>query len=147
MPISRTPPGEAPVEYYYRRDLGLRDLVPALGAGVGLGLVAFYVMRVVLQRTPLTVPRLQRAAAAAEDDLRDMLTDPATERPARLKPRAILSDDEELRGAPSTAAEEGVRSGIKMFEEEGGARYTAPVTPQRAHDVRGGRGARGGKGG
>src|SRR5688572_4726991 len=102
MPISRIPPGEAPVEYYYRRELGLRDLVPAIGAGVGIGLVAFYVMRVILERTPLTVPRLQRAAAAAAEDLREMLTDPATERPARLKPRAILRDDEELRGAPST---------------------------------------------
>jgi hypothetical protein len=44
-------------EYYYRRPLTPRELVPALGVGVGVGLVAFYVARILLQRTPLRPER------------------------------------------------------------------------------------------
>ena len=44
-------------EYSYRRELSLRELLPAVGVGVGVGLAAFYVARIVLQRTPLRVDR------------------------------------------------------------------------------------------
>ena len=44
-------------EYSYRRELSLRELLPAVGVGVGVGLAAFYVARLVLQRTPLRVDR------------------------------------------------------------------------------------------
>jgi len=44
-------------EYYYRRKLGLRELLPAIGAAVGAGVFAFYVTRLLLQRTPLKVER------------------------------------------------------------------------------------------
>jgi hypothetical protein len=44
-------------EYYYRRPLTPRELVPALGVGVGVGLVAFYIARVLLERTPLRPER------------------------------------------------------------------------------------------
>jgi hypothetical protein len=44
-------------EYYYRRPLTPRELVPALGVGVGVGLVAFYIARILLQRTPLRPER------------------------------------------------------------------------------------------
>jgi hypothetical protein len=44
-------------EYHYRRPLTPRELVPALGVGVGVGLVAFYIARVLLERTPLRPER------------------------------------------------------------------------------------------
>ena len=39
--------------YVYRRTLDARELIPALGAGIVTGLVAFYVARLFLERTPL----------------------------------------------------------------------------------------------
>ena len=39
--------------YVYRRQLEPRDLIPAIGAGIVTGLAAFYVARLVLERTPL----------------------------------------------------------------------------------------------
>ena len=42
--------------YSYRRPLGVRELLPAVGVGVGVGLLAFYVARVLLERTPLVTP-------------------------------------------------------------------------------------------
>jgi hypothetical protein len=44
-------------EYYYRRSLTPRELVPALGVAVGVGLVAFYIARLLLERTPLRPER------------------------------------------------------------------------------------------
>ena len=40
-------------EYVYRRRLEPRELLPALGVGLGVGAVAFYLAYIVLQRTPL----------------------------------------------------------------------------------------------
>jgi hypothetical protein len=48
--------------YTYRRKLGARDLLPALGVAVGAGLFAFYITRLLLQRTPLMVDRTPRPA-------------------------------------------------------------------------------------
>jgi hypothetical protein len=39
--------------FYYRRSLSAGELLPALGIGVAAGLVAFYLARVMTQRTPL----------------------------------------------------------------------------------------------
>jgi hypothetical protein len=39
--------------YYYRRRLGVRELLPAIAVGVGAGLAAFYLARLFAQRTPL----------------------------------------------------------------------------------------------
>ena len=39
--------------YVYRRPLDGRELLPAVGVGIASGLVAFYVARLFLQRTPL----------------------------------------------------------------------------------------------
>ena len=39
--------------YVYRRRLSGRELVPAIGAGIVTGLAAFYVARLLLERTPL----------------------------------------------------------------------------------------------
>jgi hypothetical protein len=40
-------------EYYYRRPLSARELLPAVGVGVGVGLVAFYLAKLLFERTPL----------------------------------------------------------------------------------------------
>lgn len=40
-------------DYYYRRQLGARDLLPAIGAGLAAGLGVFYLVQLVIQRTPL----------------------------------------------------------------------------------------------
>ena len=47
-------------DYYYRRPLSGRDLLPAIGAAVGAGLAAFYVVRVFTQRTPLVIETASR---------------------------------------------------------------------------------------
>jgi hypothetical protein len=39
--------------YYYRRDLSARELLMPALIGAGIGFVAFYVARIVEQRTPL----------------------------------------------------------------------------------------------
>lgn len=56
MSSPRPLPSSQATEYVYRRDLGPRELLPAVALGVGAGLAAFYVARVLLERTPL-VPR------------------------------------------------------------------------------------------
>ena len=53
-------------EYYYRRPLGFRELLPAVGVAIGAGLFAFYITRLLLQRTPLQVDRRPRARGDAE---------------------------------------------------------------------------------
>lgn len=40
-------------KYYYRRALSVRELVPALGAAVAAGAATFYVVKLLLERTPL----------------------------------------------------------------------------------------------
>ena len=52
-------------EYYYRRRLGAKDLVPAIGVGVATGLAAFYVVQLLIQRTPL-VPQGELSRAPTE---------------------------------------------------------------------------------
>ena len=49
-------------EYVYRRRLEPRELLPAVGAAVGVGLAAFYVARLFLQRTPLLAQASRRDA-------------------------------------------------------------------------------------
>lgn len=39
--------------FSYRRELEVRELLPAIGIGITVGLVAFYLAGVFLQRTPL----------------------------------------------------------------------------------------------
>ena len=45
-------PATMPDTYHYRRPLAVRELLPAVGAGVVVGLAAFYMARILLQRTP-----------------------------------------------------------------------------------------------
>jgi hypothetical protein len=56
-PESRARRRDAYAEYSYRRPLGLRELLPAIGVAVGAGLFAFYITRLLLQRTPLRIER------------------------------------------------------------------------------------------
>lgn len=55
--------------YYYRRTLSARELLPAVGAGVAVGVAAFYLAKLVLEKTPLrlsdeSAPRRQPPRAA-----------------------------------------------------------------------------------
>lgn len=52
-------------EYVYRRKLDAREVLPALGVGVGVGAVAFYLAYLFLQRTPLD-PGLRPAETPAK---------------------------------------------------------------------------------
>jgi hypothetical protein len=54
---SRAFRGSAEDEYYYRRQLERPELLSAVGVGIGVGVAAFYVARVLMQRTPLDRPR------------------------------------------------------------------------------------------
>jgi hypothetical protein len=67
-------------EYYYRRQLGAKDLLPAVGVGVAVGLAGFYIVQLLIQRTPL-VPQgeLARAPAAPLPRMIGDRTEPETE--------------------------------------------------------------------
>lgn len=56
----------AGAEYSYRRTLSGGELLPAIGVAVAAGVVAFYVTRLFLQRTPLSA----RAATASRRESR-----------------------------------------------------------------------------
>jgi hypothetical protein len=49
----RSSGNDARSEYYYRRSLTTRELLPAIGVGVGAGVVAFYLTKLFFERTPL----------------------------------------------------------------------------------------------
>jgi hypothetical protein len=57
--------------YVYRRPLEGRELIPAVGAGIVVGLAAFYVTRLFLERTPLLPEerRLGKRHALARGDV------------------------------------------------------------------------------
>ena len=63
MPAKSDPRDVAVDNYDYRRSLSARELVPAIGVGVAAGALAFYVARILLQRTPVTVEGLSRSTA------------------------------------------------------------------------------------
>ena len=67
-------------EYYYRRQLGAKDLLPAVGVGVATGLAAFYIVQLLIQRTPL-VPRgeLPRTSTTPPKRMMGDRTEPETE--------------------------------------------------------------------
>ena len=67
-------------EYYYRRRLGAKDLLPAIGVGVATGLAGFYIVQLLIQRTPL-VPQgdLPRAPTAPPNRTLGARPQPRTE--------------------------------------------------------------------
>jgi len=60
-------------DYYYRRQLGAADLLPAIGVGIAAGLAGFYLVQLLVQRTPL-VPS---PAPVREPPLPDAKSGPA----------------------------------------------------------------------
>ena len=60
-------------DYYYRRQLGATDLLPAIGAGIAAGLGVFYLVQLLIQRTPL-VPS---PAVVREPPLPDQTSGPS----------------------------------------------------------------------
>jgi hypothetical protein len=67
-------------EYYYRRQLGAKDLLPAVGVGVAVGLAGFYLVQLLIQRTPL-VPQgeLARTPDSPPKRILSYSTEPETE--------------------------------------------------------------------
>ena len=67
-------------EYYYRRQLGAKDLLPAVSVGVAVGMAGFYLVQLLIQRTPL-VPQgeLGRAPANAPKRVLGDRSEPKTE--------------------------------------------------------------------
>ena len=53
-----------PTVYYFRRELDARETLTAAGLAVGAGLAAFYLARIMLQRTPIA--REQASPQSAE---------------------------------------------------------------------------------
>ena len=45
--------GSPPARYYYRRELGRAELLRPVAVGAVVGLAAFYLARLLAQRTPL----------------------------------------------------------------------------------------------
>ena len=56
-------------EYFYRRSLSARELLPAIGVGIAAALFAFYVARIVIQRTPLA-PELTASRRKSRKSIR-----------------------------------------------------------------------------
>lgn len=56
-----------PSVYYFRRELEARETLTVAGIAVGAGLAAFYLARMMLQRTPIareqTIPQLDERGA------------------------------------------------------------------------------------
>lgn len=69
MPSSEQPsprPRVVDAEYSYRRPLRMREMLPAIGVAIGAGFLAFYIARLLLQRTPLRVDRRATARVIPE---------------------------------------------------------------------------------
>ena len=64
MSDPRRTQSDPPSEYYYRRRLTMRELLPAIGAAVGTAAAAFYLTKLFLERTPLVRPE-DRAVPAS----------------------------------------------------------------------------------
>ena len=55
---AKQPLGAQPAtDYIYRRQLSLGEQLPAIGVAIGAGIAAFYVVRLLIQRTPLVPAR------------------------------------------------------------------------------------------
>ena len=59
MPAKSDPREDAVDNYYYRRSLSARELLPAVGVGLAAGAVAFYLTRILMQRSPVAVEGLR----------------------------------------------------------------------------------------
>ena len=57
-------------KYYYRRSLTVRELLPALGAAAAAALATFYVVKLLIERTPLGADPAARQRSAKRNRLR-----------------------------------------------------------------------------
>ena len=57
-------------KYYYRRSLGVRELMPAIGAAAAAAAATFYVVKLLLERTPLRAEPAAREESAHRSRLR-----------------------------------------------------------------------------
>ncbi|MBA3645164.1 MAG: hypothetical protein H0W63_03220 [Gemmatimonadaceae bacterium] len=87
-------------EYYYRRKLVAKDYVPAAGVAVAAGLAAFYIVQLLIQRTPL-VPTSKLP--------RDPLAPPKRVLGGKPKPETETHDAREL--PPGTPPATRIRAG------------------------------------
>jgi hypothetical protein len=71
-------------DYTYRRKLKPGELMPAIGAGIAAGLAGFYVVQLLIQRTPL-VP---------EGKLRRLSRPPEPNRDPRTEPKQVKGSQE-----------------------------------------------------
>ena len=67
-----------PTVYYFRRELDARETLTAAGIAVGAGLAAFYLARVMLQRTPIA-----REKSIPQLDERGVIVRRARQKPPR----------------------------------------------------------------
>jgi hypothetical protein len=96
-------PGSCPIvssEYYYRRKLVAKDYAPAVGVAVAAGLAAFYVVQLLIQRTPL-VPTSKLP--------RDPLVPPKRALGGKIEPETETHDAREL--PPGTPPATRIRAG------------------------------------
>lgn len=63
-------------EYTYRRKLKPSELLPAIGAGIAAGLAGFYVVQLLIQRTPLVPEGKLRRLSRPPEPNRDPRTVP-----------------------------------------------------------------------
>ena len=63
-------------EYTYRRKLKPSELLPAIGAGIAAGLAGFYVVQLLIQRTPLVPEGKLRRLSRPPEPNRDPRTEP-----------------------------------------------------------------------
>jgi hypothetical protein len=57
-------------KYYYRRSLTVRELMPALGAAAAAAVAKFYVVKLFMERTPLTAEAGARERSSYRNRLR-----------------------------------------------------------------------------
>jgi hypothetical protein len=57
-------------KYYYRRSLGVRELMPAIGAAAAAAAATFYVVKLFLERTPLRAEPAVREGSARRSRLK-----------------------------------------------------------------------------
>jgi hypothetical protein len=64
-----------PAVYYYRRELDPRETLTVAGIAVGAGLAAFYLARIMLQRTPIAreegIPQIDERGVIVRRTRRD----------------------------------------------------------------------------
>lgn len=89
-------------EYTYRRKLKPSELLPAIGAGIAAGLAGFYVVQLLIQRTPLVPEGKLRRLSRPPELNRDPRTAPAEMEGTQQRSRVTsLAGSTEVPAPPS----------------------------------------------